>query len=323
MISMQTLTIEERQAIVDGLKIGADPELFVKSGSKLVSAVGLVPGTKANPHKVDKGAVQLDGMAAEFNIDPATNSKEFRENIQAVMEQLKEIVGEEYTLSPQPVAEFGRELISQQPLSSQELGCEPDFNAYTGLENTPPNSNADFRTGAGHIHLGWTEGVNPSDPEHFANCRAIVIALDSVLAYASMLFDGDTKRRRLYGQLGAFRPKPYGLEYRTLSNVWLSSPELVEWIFETTKAVFSGLVLGDFTVDTRCYYNFNHGEDSWVREEAKGYLLSSPFGLPPKPLPQVSEVSKDKESRTNWFWKMLKPKTDEAVDSGIPVCLAK
>jgi hypothetical protein len=56
-------------------KIGADPEFFLrdKATGKFVSAHGLIPGTKRQPMKVDKGAVQVDGMALEFNIDPVTN----------------------------------------------------------------------------------------------------------------------------------------------------------------------------------------------------------------------------------------------------------
>jgi hypothetical protein len=62
--------------------IGADPELFVFTRSgKPVSAHDLIPGTKYEPHEVGNGAVQVDGVAAEFNIDPAANEDEFFFNI--------------------------------------------------------------------------------------------------------------------------------------------------------------------------------------------------------------------------------------------------
>jgi len=51
--------------------VGCDPELFVKKDGVLVSAHGLVQGSKEHPFRVSKGAVQVDGMALEFNIDPA------------------------------------------------------------------------------------------------------------------------------------------------------------------------------------------------------------------------------------------------------------
>ncbi len=56
---------------------GCDPEVFLMVGDKYVSAHGLFPGTKAEPFKVEKGAVQVDGLALEFNIDPAKTPEEF------------------------------------------------------------------------------------------------------------------------------------------------------------------------------------------------------------------------------------------------------
>ena len=49
--------------------IGADPEVFVADSltNTFVSAHDLVPGTKLEPFAVNKGAVQVDGMALEFN----------------------------------------------------------------------------------------------------------------------------------------------------------------------------------------------------------------------------------------------------------------
>ena len=53
--------------------VGCDPEVFVAKGGKFISAHGMIPGTKKAPHKVERGAVQVDGMALEFNIDPAAS----------------------------------------------------------------------------------------------------------------------------------------------------------------------------------------------------------------------------------------------------------
>ena len=52
-------------------KVGADPEIFLgDADGGLVSAYGLIKGDKEHPFPVTNGAVQVDGMAAEFNIDP-------------------------------------------------------------------------------------------------------------------------------------------------------------------------------------------------------------------------------------------------------------
>jgi hypothetical protein len=225
--------------------IGADPEIFVKdSDGNLVSAYGMIPGTKKEPHKVRGGAVQVDGMALEFNIEPAKDIDEFEDNIELVMEHLKDMLPEGHTFAIQPTADFGRELIDAQPEEARALGCEPDFNAYTVQENPRPNADAPFRTASGHIHIGWTQDEDPFDPDHFEACRMLTKQLDILLAVPSLLWDYDTKRRELYGALGAFRPKPYGVEYRVLSNAWLTNPLLIEFVYKQTMYATNRLLEG-------------------------------------------------------------------------------
>lgn len=203
---------------------GADPEFFVQKGGKPVSAYNLVPGNKKFPYKVDHGAVQVDGMALEFNIDPADNPKQFADNLEVVLRQIMGMVPG-YEIHNSCVAEFGRKYIESQPAEASELGCNPDYNAYTGVANPRPDGAADFRTAAGHLHIGWTNGVDPHDPGHFNACRRLVRQLDRWIGVPSLFWDADKKRRDLYGKAGAFRPTHFGVEYRTLSNAWLLRPD--------------------------------------------------------------------------------------------------
>lgn len=219
--------------------VGADPELFVKDGSKFVSAHGLIPGSKAEPHPVDRGAVQVDGMALEFNIDPAATKDEFRININTVKDTLIKMVGHEVVAAP--TADFGYEYIRGQPFEARELGCEPDFNAYTGEENPRPNVDAPFRTGAGHIHIGWTNG-QPMTSAHLLTCQKVVKELDVVLGVPSLLIDYDAQRRELYGQAGAYRPKHYGVEYRVLSNFWVDNDKYIDWVYDGVKIAIENLM---------------------------------------------------------------------------------
>lgn len=226
------------------LLVGADPELFVKNEKGFVSGHGMVPGDKANPHKVEKGAVQVDGMALEFNIDPASSAEEFSRNISSVMDTLSGMIPKGLSLSNSPVAEFSKEIMDAQPKEALELGCEPDYNAYTGQVNPRPNGEVDYRTGAGHIHIGWTEGVDPTDPDHFMACRLLAAELDIQLYTLSTLWDKDEKRRKMYGAPGAFRPKPYGMEYRVLSNAWVGDEEITKLIYEIVTETFVKLLEG-------------------------------------------------------------------------------
>lgn len=212
----------------DGFKFGCDPELFVKNEKGVyVTAAGLIPGTKEEPYKVKYGAVQVDGMAAEFNIDPAENFADFNRNIQAVLGQLQSMLPPGHTLDAVPAVHFTPEEWEKAPPEAKELGCSPDYNAWTGGVNSPPNDPTDpyLRTASGHIHLGWIEDAELSDPQHLMNCRDIVKQLDWYLGGWSLRMDNDTERRRLYGKAGACRYKTYGVEYRVLSNFWISTRE--------------------------------------------------------------------------------------------------
>lgn len=223
--------------------LGADPEIFVKRNGVLQSAFGLIPGTKAVPHAVDRGAVQVDGMALEFNIAPAASANEFSLNIKTVMQQLRAMVPD-YELAIQPVANFGHEYMATQPDEARELGCDPDYNAYTGQANDRPDGDRPFRTAAGHLHIGWCEGADIKDPVHIADCEAVVKMLDWYLGVPSVLLDPDVQRRELYGKAGAYRPKSYGVEYRVLSNFWLKSDALIEWAYTQTMAAMQALESG-------------------------------------------------------------------------------
>ncbi len=215
------------------LLMGADPELFVRDTitGKLVSAYGMIPGTKEKPYPVKRGAVQVDGMAVEFNIDPAATEDEWVLNLITVMAQLQRMLPLHHELAIMSTAEFGEEYIKSQPLEAQELGCDPDWNAWTGTWNPTPDQDSPFRTAAGHIHIGWCDGKDDGDIYHVRSCEKIVKLLDSVLGYESLYLDTDTRRRDLYGAAGACRVKPYGVEYRVLSNYWLSNEATMRYVY--------------------------------------------------------------------------------------------
>lgn len=249
--------------------IGADPEIFVRDAEgNLVSAYGMIEGTKDEPKKVKKGAVQVDGMALEFNIDPVKRPADFVDRVFLVMEQLEEMLPAGHTFAIQPTAEFGKEYLEAQPLIARDLGCNPDYNAYTGLANEKPNVEMPFRTASGHIHIGWTKDMDPFDPGHFEACRMITKQLDVILGVSSLLWDTDTKRRELYGKLGAFRPKPYGCEYRVLSNMWLTDRNLMWFVARNTQHAVNMLMDGN-----------RYWEDQWGADAQWHFDHPNPYTI--------------------------------------------
>lgn len=229
--------------------VGCDPEVFVKSNGKFISAHNMIAGDKKNPQPVKKGAVQVDGMALEFNIHPAKSEKEFVINVQEVFAALRAMVPQ-YQLEAVPVAHFGEEYMKQQPAAALELGCDPDYNAWTGYANDRPNGDRPFRTASGHVHIGWTKDVDvKEDHTHMARCNAAARQMDFFLGLPSLKYDSDTERRELYGKAGACRYKPYGVEYRTLSNAWLNSEKLISWVYRNVQEGMSRLMKGELLED--------------------------------------------------------------------------
>lgn len=227
--------------------VGADPELFLQNpnSGEFISAsdhscLARIPGTKYEPFKVPHGAVQIDGTALEFNIDPATNVDEFIGYIKDVRKTLTEMVPG-YNVVAEPVARFEPTYFKfEVPSSAQELGCNPDYNGWTEEVNPRPDSDGEpMRTGAGHIHIGWGEGFDVEDKNHFKLCCKVARQLDYYLGVYSLLWDKDCTRRKLYGKAGAFRPKTYGVEYRVLSNRWLQSDSLMRWVYNTVQCAMA------------------------------------------------------------------------------------
>lgn len=256
--------------------LGADPEVFVKMNDVFCSAHGLIQGDKARPFPVRDGAVQVDGMALEFNIDPAKNEEEFVHNIESVLGQLKAMVPT-FRVVATPVAYFGKEYIDAQPDDAKELGCDPDFNAWTGQINEKPNADLPFRTGAGHIHIGWTEGEK-GDERHIAVCHKIIKQLDFYLGLPSLSYDKEEDRRSMYGMAGAYRPKPYGVEYRVLSNAWVASPELMRWVYRTTRLAIDELMNGNILADT--YGDIQHIINNNLHDEANAIINAAGLEVP-------------------------------------------
>ena len=161
------------------------------------------------------------------------------------MSQLNDMLPDGGSFNIAPVQEFSKSFIESQPEEAVKLGCDPDYNAYTGELNPSPAQQVDFRTASGHVHIGWRDdNIDPLDPIHFAECQMVVKELDWALGVPSILYEpiiSGKQRRNLYGKAGAFRPKSYGVEYRVLSNWWLKSDEAILWIYENSMAAMNNI----------------------------------------------------------------------------------
>lgn len=212
---------------------GADPELMlVTPEGALISAIGIVPGTKKKPRKVRNGAVQHDNVMAEFNVNPANDSEGFEQNLRDVLKELAGIV-KPNRLVIRASADFPeREL---RHAKARVFGCDPDFDSWSLSMNQidPAASLSGFRSAGGHLHIGKKPGIAAMLDDPYGKVE-VVKMLDIFVGVPSIFIDPDptaAARRSLYGKAGAHRPKDYGVEYRALGNFWVRSPALVQLVY--------------------------------------------------------------------------------------------
>jgi hypothetical protein len=227
--------------------IGADPEMFMADrAGNFKASCGLIGGTKQMPQPMGIGdgfAVQEDNVAIEFNIPPAASAGDLQSYLQRAIKELANGVQTmyQYQIVNVSAASFPKEELEHP--SAQVFGCDPDFNAWTKKKNPRPAADdPNLRSCGGHIHVGYdrkTLGCSPLQ---------LVKAMDLFLGVPSVVMDTGELRKQLYGKAGAFRLKPYGVEYRTLSNFWIFNEKLIEWVWNNTGKALNaaGLQLVDF-----------------------------------------------------------------------------
>lgn len=237
------------------VQVGADCEVFLqnKQTNEIVSAEGIIRGTKDVPFVFDEKnqffCTSLDNILAEFCIPPAKSAEEFYNNIQKSMEYIGSTIPNDLCVAAVPSAILDSKYLQTE--QSQIFGCEPDYNAYTQfINNRPMAENENLRSAGGHLHIGY-DGAKQFDKFMYKPDKTrcdIVKTLDLFLGIPSVIMEPDNMRKELYGKAGAFRPKPYGVEYRTISNFYLANKEYTLWAYNAVNRAIEYINNGN-TID--------------------------------------------------------------------------
>ena len=223
------------------ITVGSDPELFIinTKTNNVVSAVGLIPGTKKEPWKADdmpKGfALQTDNILAEFNIPAVKDKLSFVKSIQYMQKYIDSYVKNiNLDLGIKCASSKvvpNSELQSEQ---AQQFGCDVDYNIYTRKANPKPEgTKTNIRSCGFHLHLGY-------DNPNIDTTLALIKYMDVYLGIPSVIKDKDKKRRSLYGKAGCFRLCDYGFEYRVLSSAMMSNTAKLSFVWDQLfKAIFA------------------------------------------------------------------------------------
>lgn len=228
------------------IKLGADPEMFVfdKKLNEFVSAHNLVPGTKAEPYRLDRGSVQLDGTLVEIGIDPASSGEEFRHNLATVIKQVRDMLGSRYELRCGSRVKYSPSVLKGIPQTCFDIGCEPQYIVKDSLKLQkvlayPAPEGMVFA--GGHIHLGFTEGKSSKDTLHLKDCSYVNKGLTRVLAPLMCYGSYSQRDSRQCRNSNVVRIKDYGFEYRRLNSYWLASSR-PEKLFKVYMGVLRSIV---------------------------------------------------------------------------------
>jgi len=197
---------------------------------KSISGEGIIPGEKYDPYVIDgHRTISLDNVSAEVTINPVTDKQSFVEEINFMKHVISDLVEEKgLFLDIYPARMFDAEQVNTP--HAQLLGCSEDYNIRLFCVNPRPDvTNFNGRSSGGHIHTAW-ENFDIED------AKKLIYQYDKNLALPMLFIEPETFRRRLYGKSSCVRLKEYGevsgIEYRTLSNWFTSSNELMEFVWE-------------------------------------------------------------------------------------------
>lgn len=204
--------------------IGFDPEWFVQQKGAIRPACGVFGGTKEKPLELglDGFTYHEDNVTLELQVPPATNEDDAANNLAEGIAMLQQVAKSKgYALS------LGRDqykfpMSQLRSKKANTFGCDADFMAYDGgTDPRKPLDPSDLngeRYAGGHIHIGGDFNCPP-----FVAALFMDIAVGANLAQQAKQLPVSKRpgRRGFYGAAGVFRPKPYGIEYRTPGSSWL------------------------------------------------------------------------------------------------------
>lgn len=222
---------------------GTDPEIFVVRGGKtksLLPAFRFLPSqseAKKISTSISGGAYGYkDGFAAECYVPPQTCHgylmDRIRDGLRRVLVQAREF-DRTSELTIQNTFTVPEAVMKQSKDEDIAFGCNPSLNAYDDNAEVPANPREFLmRFSGGHVHLGMKAPKNKEEINRIVQGCDFFAAIPCVAIFAAL----DTPaRRQCYGRAGEFRMPPHGLEYRVLSNAWLSSPEVAHLVFNLVR----------------------------------------------------------------------------------------
>lgn len=208
--------------------MGADIEAFVSDGDSVIGALDVFPHTKEEPYVSDGWTIHADNVCIEVATPVATNRRDWVRNIENVPRMMEHYTGRKPLFIP---AYNVPKHVLHDPYYNV-FGCNPSYNVFTTNHMGTVEPLDDYRYAGGHIHIGSGRLLKFKHKQLQQFVWNLTIALKKYIDIDNPL---EVRRRRVYGDLGEIRLKPYGIEFRSLSPRWVSMPGGPEDIYRKVK----------------------------------------------------------------------------------------
>jgi hypothetical protein len=300
---------------------GTDPEFFIverKSGRPVpahrffpdkTKKVEVPQGNEYSYYRFKPGAggkLFRDGYALEINTAPSTCRGLLIATVANTLLRAQEIIRGDYKLVSTPTVQIDiRADLMEAPGDVLTMGCDPSWNAYTGVEAGVPVDalSYPYRTLAGHLHFAQAD-VYKNQPVLDESLYPLITKMFDLFIGVPLTYLTSTpatfQRRELYGRAGEFRIQEYplthcaGIEYRVPDATVYNSDLLVQMALGVGRRILEPEVFGklatswDPKIEPKVRDAINLGKD------VEALLPTVPGYYNPELLKEVREVYGDR-----------------------------
>ena len=235
------------------VQLGCDPEFFFMKNGQVIGSEKVLPKNGIPDGCGYGGKTIIDGVQAELNPVSSNCRESLAYQIFICFNSLKKRLEETgATVAAESIVDISQKELESLSKGSRLFGCAPSVNIYNENKDKTSKISANpttylKRSAGGHIHLGNAIAgyIVENSQKAIAVEKALkempevmVPILDIIVGNTCVLLDrneGNVERRKNYGRAGEYRLKPYGIEYRTLSNFWLRSYSLFSLVFALAR----------------------------------------------------------------------------------------
>jgi hypothetical protein len=214
------------------ITLGCDPEFpVVENGTCYPAKMAMQKAGLETNLAIGCGRFFPDGAALELNVQPAETPTDMVENLSEMfgyMHELEQVLEKPVEMLPSTPFDLDWCKIDER---AAIFGCDPDLSVW-GRDQDPSNMDASqhpYRYFGGHIHLGAPFQEKP------------IKALDYTVGLLDTYLSGEEgiKRAGVYGKPGIYRRQPFGVEYRTPSNVYYRAPQTTKLVFKLAQECYN------------------------------------------------------------------------------------